>query len=75
MIQNQLLSGVLWFINWNPIFNCTGLFLPNKHALLAIWQPEKKGPFIVLFERDLYSMYTQAVKYPLFLPLFYVLYK
>jgi len=36
MIENQLLFGMLWFRNWNPIFNCTGLFLPNKHVLLAI---------------------------------------
>lgn len=49
MILSQLLSGMVWFINWNPIFNCTGLFLPNKHALLAVWRPEKKGPFFVVF--------------------------
>lgn len=36
MIGNQLLPGMLWLINWNPIFNCTGLFLPNERALLAI---------------------------------------
>lgn len=45
MIQNQLLSGLPWFINWNPIFTCTGLFLPN--TLLATWQPEKKGPLLL----------------------------
>lgn len=76
MIQNHLLSGMFWFINWNPIFNCTGLFLPNKHALLAIWQPEKKVPLFVVFERDLYGMYALAVQCALFLCThFFVYYK
>lgn len=38
---------MFWFINWNAVFNCSGLFLPNKHSLLAIWQPEKKGPLVL----------------------------
>lgn len=43
------------FINWNPIFSCTGLFLPNKHTLLAVWQPEKKGP-LLLYLREIFTV-------------------
>lgn len=52
MIRNQLLPGTLWFINWNLIFNCTGLFLPTNTAywLFASWR--ERTPVVVL-ERSL----------------------
>lgn len=53
MVENHLLSGMLWFIDWNLIFNCTGLFLPKKYAYWLFGNLKRKDPSCGIWERSL----------------------
>lgn len=70
MTENELLSGVLWFINWNLIFNCTGLFLPNKHAH---WLFDNLKRPLMWYLREIFTARVLKQVNVLFLPLFCVL--
>lgn len=70
MVENQLLSGIFWFIDWNLIFNHTGLFLPKKYAYWLFGNLKRP---ILWYLREIFAVCVLKQVNVLFLPLFCVL--
>lgn len=61
---------MLWFINWNLIFNCTGLLPPYK---CAYWLFGNLKRPLLWYLREIFTVCVLKQVNVLFLPLFCVL--